>query len=159
MMCLHTCGKALGASGALVCASAPVIEFLVNRSRPFIYSTAPSPLMAVAVRAAIAVLRREPERRALLLDLVESTNRSILERCGVPASGSQILPVIVGTSARAMQLALQMRSRGFDIRGIRPPTVPEGTARLRISLTLNVDRASAQAMVQALAEELQRLGT
>jgi len=158
VMCLHTCGKALGASGALVCGSAPVVDFLINRSRPFIYSTAPSPLMAVAVRAALVVLEREPERRIRLLKLIEATNRSIHEQCDVPPTGSQIIPVILGSSPRTMQLASALQSRGFDVRGIRPPTVPEGTARLRLSLTLNIDQESADAMVAALAEELQRLG-
>ncbi len=157
VVCLHTCGKALGASGALVCAAAPVIEFMINRSRPFIYSTAPSPLMAVAVRAALGVLQREPERRTRLLQLIENTNRALRERCHVPAPGSQIIPVIVGTSARAMQLAAALQARGLDVRGIRPPTVPEGTARLRISLTLHVDQQGAGKLVDALAEELPRL--
>ena len=157
VICLHTCGKALGASGALVCAAAPVIDFMINRSRPFIYSTAPSPLMAVAVRAALDVLQCEPDRRTRLLSLIESTNRGLRERCGVPAPGSQIIPVIVGTSSRTMQLASALQARGLDVRGIRPPTVPEGTARLRISLTLHVDEPGAQSLVAALAEELPRL--
>jgi 8-amino-7-oxononanoate synthase len=157
VMCLHTCGKALGASGALVCAPAPAIDFLVNRSRPFIYSTAPSPLLAVAVRAALALLERDPGPRLRLLELIESTNRGLAERCGVAPTGSQIIPVIVGAAARAMALAAAMRERGFDLRGIRPPTVPEGTSRLRISLTLNVDQPACDAMVDALAEELERL--
>ncbi len=157
IICLHTCGKALGASGALVCASSPVIDFMINRSRPFIYSTAPSPLMAVAVRAALEVVQREPERRTRLLRLIENTNRALRERCGVPAPGSQIIPVIVGASSRTMQLASALQARGLDVRGIRPPTVPEGTARLRISLTLHVDEPDAQSLVAALAEELPRL--
>jgi len=157
VVCLHTCGKALGASGALVCAPAAVIEFMVNRSRPFIYSTAPSPLMAAAVRTALGLIEREPERRLALLELIAFTNRAIEERCGVAQTGSQIIPVITGTAARTMQLASALQSRGFDVRGIRPPTVPEGTSRLRISLTLNVDRATCAAMVEALAEELARL--
>ena len=158
VVCLHTCGKALGASGALVCGTGDVIEFLVNRSRPFIYSTAPSPLMAVAVRCAIELLEREPERRLKLLQLIEATNRRLNERCGVPPTGSQIIPVIVGAAGRTMRLASALQARGFDLRGIRPPTVPEGTSRLRISLTLNVDQATCDAMVDALTEELGRLG-
>ena len=67
--------------------------------------------------------------------------------------GSQILPFIVGDNARAMALAAAMQARGFDIRGIRPPTVPAGTARLRISLTNNVGESDVRAMLEALAEE------
>ena len=67
--------------------------------------------------------------------------------------GSQIIPYIVGDNARAMQLAGGLQARGFDIRGIRPPTVPAGTARLRISLTNNVDESDVRAMLEAVAEE------
>jgi 8-amino-7-oxononanoate synthase len=150
---LHTCGKALGGSGALVTAPRPLRDFLVNRCRPFIYATAPSPLMAVAALAALDALREEPERRERLASLVAFTGREIAARCGVTASGSQIQPVIVGDNARAMGLAAALQRRGFDVRGVRPPTVPEGTARLRLSLTLNVDEAAVSALLDALAEE------
>jgi 8-amino-7-oxononanoate synthase len=156
VICLHTCGKALGASGALVCGTGPMVDFLINRSRPFIYSTAPSPLMAVAVREALGLLRSEPARRERLQELVAFANRELRLRCGIAASGSQILPVILGDAARAMRVAASLQARGFDVRGIRPPTVPEGTSRLRISLTLNVDEKTAGAMLDALAEELER---
>lgn len=154
---LHTCGKALGCSGALVTAPAVLCEFLVNRCRPFIYSTAPSPLMAVAVTEALAILRDEPERRDRLSQLVALAGSEIHKRCGMNPSGSQIIPVIIGDNARTMEVAAALQARGFDVRGIRPPTVPEGTARLRISVTLNVDEADVSAMVAALAEELERV--
>lgn len=154
---LHTCGKALGCAGALVTAPAVLCDFLINRCRPFIYATAPSPLTAVAVLEALAILRDEPERRERLARRVALAGREIEARCGVPASGSQIQPVVVGGNARAMALATALQDRGFDIRGIRPPTVPEGTARLRISLTLNVEEAEILLMVDALTEELARV--
>ncbi len=157
VIALHTCGKALGAMGALVCGPAPIIEFLVNRSRAFIYATAPSPLLAVAVREALDLLEREPERRLRLQRLMAFANREIELRCGVRPSGSQILPVIVGESRRAMLLAQAMQARGFDIRGIRPPTVPEGSARLRIALTLHVDEATTASMLDTLREALGEL--
>ncbi|WP_192384993.1 8-amino-7-oxononanoate synthase [Mesorhizobium silamurunense] len=151
---LHTCGKALGASGALVTGPRTLCDYLVNRCRPFIYATAPSPLMAVAAQEALAVLQEEPDRRDRLADLVSFTAEELMKRCGVAASGSQILPVIVGDNGRCMAVAAALQARGFDIRGIRPPTVPEGTSRLRISLTLNVDEADISAMVEALVEVL-----
>lgn len=153
---LHTCGKALGVCGALVTGPAVLIEYLINRCRPFIYATAPSPLMAVAVRAALAILREEPERRTRLNRLVTFAGREIVSRCGIEPSGSPIQPVIVGDNASAIRLANALQARGFDVRGIRPPTVPEGTARLRISLTLNVDQSDVTALIAALAEEWQR---
>ncbi|KAA3448032.1 8-amino-7-oxononanoate synthase [Mesorhizobium sp. SARCC-RB16n] len=149
---LHTCGKALGVSGALVTAPAVLCDYLVNRCRPFIYATAPSPLMAVAAATALDIVADEPERRERLATLVAlATKRA--KALGLPASGSQILPIIVGDNANAMALAQKLQVRGFDVRGIRPPTVPEGTARLRISLTLNVDEANVSALFDALAEE------
>ncbi|MGH6854853.1 MAG: 8-amino-7-oxononanoate synthase [Aestuariivirga sp.] len=154
---LHTCGKALGASGALVTAPKVLCEFLINRCRPFIYATAPSPLMAAAALEALAILRDEPGRREALARLVAFAGREVPARCGVTPSGSQILPVVIGGNARTMALATALQARGFDVRGVRPPTVPEGTARLRISLTLNVDETAVSNMLDALAEEQRSL--
>ncbi|WP_434725305.1 8-amino-7-oxononanoate synthase [Mesorhizobium sp. RIZ17] len=151
---LHTCGKALGASGALVTGPRTLCDYLVKRCRPFIYATAPSPLMAVAVREALAMLSDEPLRRVQLHERVAFAGRRLAERCGVAPSGSQIQPFVIGDNRRTMAVAAALQARGFDIRGIRPPTVPEGTSRLRISLTLNVDEADISAMVEALAEVL-----
>ncbi|CDX25620.1 8-amino-7-oxononanoate synthase (fragment) [Mesorhizobium plurifarium] len=149
---LHTCGKALGASGALVTGPALIRDYLVNRCRPFIYATAPSPLMAVAAFEALDILRDEPERRERLAGLVAFAGEALEARCGIRPSGSQILPVIVGDNFRTMALATALQGRGFDVRGIRPPTVPEGTARLRVSLTLNVGEEDIADMIEALAE-------
>lgn len=152
---LHTSGKALGASGALVTAPAVLCDYLVNRCRPFIYATAPSPLMAVASATALDIIADEPERRQRLAKLVTLSGEKALA-LGFPPSGSQILPIIVGDNARAMALAEVLQARGFDVRGIRPPTVPEGTARLRISLTLNVGEDDVTALFDALGEEWKR---
>ncbi|MDO5704150.1 MAG: 8-amino-7-oxononanoate synthase [Paracoccus sp. (in: a-proteobacteria)] len=133
---LHTLGKALGGSGALICAPRVLTDFLVNRCRPFIFATAPSPLMAAAGRAALTILRDEGWRRDELAARVALFSGRIA-RLGLTSSGSQIVPLIVGGNAEAMALAAQVQARGFDVRGIRPPTVPEGTSRLRVALTLN----------------------
>jgi 8-amino-7-oxononanoate synthase len=154
IVALHTCGKALGASGALVTAPQTLCDYLINRCRPFIYATAPSPLMAVAVREALAMLSDEPMRRIQLQERVAFAGRQLAERCGVMPSGSQIQPFVIGDNGRTMAVASALQARGFDIRGIRPPTVPEGTSRLRISLTLNIDETDISAMVEALAEVL-----
>lgn len=152
IIALHTCGKALGASGALVTGPQTLCDYLINRCRPFIYATAPSPLMAVAAREALAILSDEPLRRVQLQERVAFAGCQLAERCGVTPSGSQIQPVVIGDVGRTMAVAAALQARGFDIRGIRPPTVPEGTSRLRISLTLNVDEADISAMVEALVE-------
>ena len=148
---LHTCGKALGVAGALVGANSVVCEYLINRARGFIYSTAPSPLMAASVRKALKILADEPERRAKFEQLWTFANAQLTAALGFEGSGSQILPVMIGDNSRAMRIAARMRAEGFDIRAIRPPTVPEGTARLRIAITLNVDRSAIVRMFDALA--------
>ncbi|SFR84473.1 8-amino-7-oxononanoate synthase [Sphingomonas jatrophae] len=148
---LHTLGKALGAEGALVSGPAVLRDVLVNRARPFIFSTAPSPLMAAVAREAIRAAVDEPERRERLSALVAAAER-LLARVGVEATGSQILPLIVGRDAEAMRLAAACQAAGFDVRGIRPPTVPLGSARLRISLTLNASETDVAALVDVLAD-------
>ncbi len=154
---LHTCGKALGVMGGLILGPQVLRDYLVNRCRPFIYATAPSPLVAAIVRAALLICRFDAARRARLDKLVAYAGRELEARCGIAPSGSQIQPVILGADDRAVRLAAAMQARGFDIRAVRPPTVAEGTARLRLSLTLNVDEACVDAMTAALAEELARV--
>jgi 8-amino-7-oxononanoate synthase len=150
---LHTCGKAMGCEGALVCGPAVVREFLVNRARGFIFSTAPSPLMAVAARESLTILRDEPARRAELARLVRAAERT-LGPCGVAATGSQILTLVIGDDRSTMRAAARVQAAGFDVRGIRPPTVPPGTARLRISITLNAGIADIEALAGVLPEAL-----
>lgn len=149
----HTCGKALGASGALVTGPAAIVDFLVNRAKPFIYATAPSPLMAAAVREALRIVADEPERRAALARRVAIAGGK-LAALGLPASGSQIQPVILGRNAAAVAAARRLQNAGFDCRAIRPPTVPEGTARLRVSLTLNVEERDVAALFDAIGSTL-----
>jgi 8-amino-7-oxononanoate synthase len=148
---LRTCGKALGCEGALIFSPRVVRDFLVNRARPFIFSTAPSPLIAAAVREALHMLADEPQRRTDLMALVRHAEVA-LARCGILPTGSQILPLILHDEARTMAVAAQLQAAGFDVRGIRPPTVPPGTSRLRISLTQNVTTADIDALAAALAQ-------
>lgn len=137
---VHTCGKALGVEGALVCAPRVLIDTLINRARPFIFSTAPSPLMAVAVGAALDRVAGAggDALRSSLKDRIGAAARLICEPLGLSAPTSQILPVILGDDRWTMAAARACQSAGFDVRGVRPPTVPSGTSRLRLSLTLNV---------------------
>ena len=153
---LHTCGKGLGAVGALVCLPKLYRDFLVNRGRAFIYSTAPSPLMAAVVRASLKICASADQERAQLAALVRHFGEG-LRKLGITPSGSQIQPVIVGSDARAMALAAALQQRGHDIRAIRPPTVAEGTARLRISLTLHATMADVDRLLADLAVQLARL--
>lgn len=151
VVALHTCGKALGLSGAVLSLPAVLAEYLINRARGFIYSTAPSPLMAAAVREALRIVADEAWRRSRLAALVNFAGEELRSRLGVMPSGSQIMPVMIGDNARSLGIAARLREGGFDVRAIRPPTVPEGTARLRLSITLNVDESQIADMVGLLA--------
>jgi 8-amino-7-oxononanoate synthase len=154
---LHTCGKALGTVGGFILAPRIIRDFLVNRSRPFIFATAPSPLTAAVTRAALAMSRSNPERRERLARLVQFAGNELRRRCRIEPSGSHIVPIIVGPDRAAVTLASALQHRGYDVRAIRPPTVPEGTARLRIALTLNVDEPTVAGLFGALSEDLRNV--
>ncbi|WP_419716213.1 8-amino-7-oxononanoate synthase [Altererythrobacter aquiaggeris] len=142
---LRTCGKALGCDGALVCGPLAMTDFLINRARGFIFSTAPSPLMAACVREALRLIEDDGPRAQLRSRIAVA--QTALGR----ATGSQIIPIVLGDERRTMDIARQLRQAGFDVRGIRPPTVPHGTSRLRISLTLNASEDNIRALGAALA--------
>ena len=151
---VHTCGKALGTAGALICAPAVLNDFLVNRGRPFIFGTAPSPLVAAVTRSALALCEAGDARRERLQGLVACASRALAKHCGYASSGSHILPIVIGEDQATVDLAAKLRGYGYDVRAIRPPTVPTGTARLRIALTLNVDEPAVEGLFQALGAEI-----
>ncbi len=123
---IHTCGKAVGVAGGLVCASNEMISMLINTARGFIYSTAPMPLQAYLTQKSLEILASEEG---------DARRDRLNSRVQFMKANSQIVPVILGDDARAAQVAAALQREGFDVRAIRPPTVPEGTARLRISLS------------------------
>ncbi|MCL4678482.1 MAG: 8-amino-7-oxononanoate synthase [Alphaproteobacteria bacterium] len=131
LITLHTCGKAIGVAGGLVCAEVEVIDYMINCARPFIYSTAPMPLQALLVQKSLEVLDTEDgqARRGRLFEICARAKALL----GGP--GTQVVPVILGTDERAVAVAKSLQAEGFDVRAIRPPSVPEGTARLRVSLS------------------------
>jgi len=131
---INTAGKALGVSGAFVAGPEWAIEYLIQRARPFIFSTAAPPAVAAAIDASLDVIAAEPERRERLRALA----RYLRQRLGMPESDSPIVPFVLGENQRAVAVAEQLQAEGFDVRAIRPPTVPSGTARLRISLNANL---------------------
>ena len=145
-----------GRSAALSLRPEIVRDFLVNRARPFIFATAPSPLIAAITRVALEVSRTNPERRDRLARLVQFAGSELRRRCNIEPSGSHILPIIIGADQAAVAVAASLQRRGFDIRAIRPPTVAEGTARLRIALTANVDEAIVASLFEALAEDMRK---
>jgi len=129
-----TLGKSFGVAGAFVAASQEVVELIRNRARSFVYSTAPPPMVARAAIAALRLVREADDARATLLRNAEDL-RTGLRTLGfeVPNENSQILPVLIGDNERTMQLSAKLLDRGVFVQGIRPPTVPAGTARLRLT--------------------------
>jgi 8-amino-7-oxononanoate synthase len=129
-----TLGKSFGVAGAFVAASADVCGFVRNRARSFVYSTAPPPTLVRAALAALPLVRDADDARTTLLGHA-SRLRSGLRACGfeVPDGETQILPVLIGENDRTMQLSAELLDRGVFVQGIRPPTVPNGTARLRLT--------------------------
>jgi 8-amino-7-oxononanoate synthase len=148
-----TLSKALGAQGGFICGSKPLISWLVNRARPYIFSTAIAPPVAGAGRRAVAIVRREPDRRGRLLALAKLL-RDQLGSLGIPTGDSRchILPIVVGEAAAAVGLSKSLMRHGLLVPAIRPPSVPVGTARLRISLTA----AHNEEDIHRLAEALRR---
>jgi 8-amino-7-oxononanoate synthase len=150
-----TLSKALGTQGGFVCGPRQFITWLVNRARPYIFSTALAPPTAAAAAAAVAIVAAEAEPRQRLLALAEDL-RSRLADLGLPPTGSrtQIVPVMVGDSAMAVRLSRRLQRAGFLVPAIRPPSVPEGTARLRISLTAGHTTADVERLIDLLREHL-----
>lgn len=133
---MGTLGKALGSSGAYVVGPSSLIEYLVNTCRSFIFTTAPAPASMAAAAAALKVLRREPDRRTRLWanrERLASGLRDLGFR--LTASVSPILPILVGDAKKAVAFAEQLFGEGVYAPAIRPPTVPESTSRIRVTIT------------------------
>lgn len=156
---INTAGKALGVAGAFVAGPALLIEYLVQRGRPFVFSTAPPPAVADAIGASLDLLAAEPERRARVHRLAAHL-RAALRHHGIAVAddGSQIIPVTIGDNDTAVRVAARLNADGFDVRAIRPPTVPEGTARLRVSVNAGLDEATLTRFAAAVAAAFQEVG-
>lgn len=150
---LHTCGKALASAGAFVCGSRVLKEHLINHARTFIFSTAMPPYLAGQIRAALGLAKGMDAERQNLLSAARSF-RDALRDDGwdVSNTDSQIVPVIVGSNENAIELADFLQNEGFAVRAIRPPTVAEGKARIRLSLTSLIDRSELDHLTVALHE-------
>ncbi len=149
---VNTAGKALGVAGAFVAGPEWAIDYLVQRARSFVFSTAPPPALAEAVDSALTVMGAEPERRQRLKTLTARL-RTLLAEAGLPVRPgiSQIIPIILGDNDRAVAAAAALAEQGFDVRAIRPPSVPEGTARLRLSVNVKLADALLERLAAALA--------
>ena len=152
---LNTAGKALGVSGAFVAGKDWAIEYLIQKCRSFIFSTAPPPAVASALQTSIKIVENEPERREKLLELSLFLRRLLREKgFDVSTENSQIIPILIGESGKAVLVAEKLQAENFDIRAIRPPTVPENTARLRVSININLTEEILEKFVGSLVKHL-----
>jgi len=146
---INTAGKAMGVSGAFVAGSSDAIEYLIQRARPFIFSTAPPPSIAAALEASLEAIAGEPERRERL----RARARYLRRRLRLEGD-SPIIPVIIGENERTVAVARELQAAGFDVRAIRPPTVAPGTARLRIAVNQGLSEEVLDRFVTALEAAL-----
>jgi len=154
-LAVGTFGKALGSYGAFVAARREMIEYLVNRARSFIFSTALPPAVAAASLAAVHLVRQQPELRRELWEKV-ALFKNLLRQGGLgrDTGPSQIIPIVVGSSHRAMAMALELRKQGLYATAVRPPTVPPGTARLRFSVSRGHSAADLARAAEAILDVL-----
>ncbi|MBI4792242.1 MAG: 8-amino-7-oxononanoate synthase [Deltaproteobacteria bacterium] len=137
---MGTFGKALGSYGAYVAADRPMIDLLINRARTFIYSTGLPPAVIGASLAAIRIVRQQPELRHDLFARVDFFKAALRDNGLTDLGPSQIVPILIGDSGRAVRIAQLLRDQGVYATAVRPPTVPRGTARLRFSITRHLGR-------------------
>jgi 8-amino-7-oxononanoate synthase len=151
-----TLSKGVGTMGGFVAGSHTLIDWLWNRARPQIFSTALPPSICAAAIEAIRIIETEPERRQRLLQLAAGLRRKIVDAGieTVPQAVGPIVPVILHTPERALQVARQLEEQGFLVGAIRPPTVPHGTSRLRITLCSAHEPADIDRLVAALVAAL-----
>ena len=155
VLVMVTLGKALGSCGGMVLASQEIIQYLVQFSRPFIYDTAPPPVVAAAALEALAILG-EDNMLICQLERNISVFREMASRAGIPITDSTtpIQPIVVGESLKALRLEELLKENGIYARAIRPPTVPKNTARLRITLSTRHTVTQIRMLVEALENAL-----
>lgn len=148
---VYPCGKALASCGAFVCCSASVKEYLVNHARSFIFSTASPPYIAHQIRAALGLAREAEERRAHLRRISTALRAEIVTAgLGCASGDTPIVPVILGSNECAVRVAGELQAAGFAVKAIRPPTVPAGSARIRLSLTAAISPGDVHRLAEAL---------
>ncbi|MBU4263635.1 MAG: 8-amino-7-oxononanoate synthase [Proteobacteria bacterium] len=154
-LAMGTFGKALGSYGAYIASTKNMIDFLINRARTFIFSTGLPPAVIGASLGATRIIRREPELRRDLFAKVDCFKAALAE-IGLTSLGpSQIVPIMIGDSSRALHIAQSLRGQGIFATAVRPPTVPEGTARLRFSITRHLEREALQKAASLIGAALQ----
>ena len=155
---MGTFGKALGVQGAFVAGKEAYIELLLQRARPYIYSTSMSLPVVAAVLESFEVLNNEPGRRAKLHELIGYFNDRSCELGFGSATKTPIQPVIIGAAQKTMKACTELKKRGLFVMGIRPPTVKQGTSRLRVTLSASHSTKELELLLTALAECRSKLG-
>lgn len=152
---MGTLSKALGAAGGFVCGGAALIQWLANRARTYVFSTAQPAGVSAAALEALELVESEPQRRTTLLDRAQKLRQRLRDQgWDTGNSASQIIPLRIGSAKQTMQLSAALRRRGLLVPGIRPPTVPPGQSLLRLSLTAAHTDAMLERLVEALADLL-----
>lgn len=147
-----TLSKSMGACGGAVCGTRSFCAALVNHGRAFIYSTAIPPMIAAAATAAIDVMREEPQRRARLRSLAREVRGELAARGLTTVAGdSPIIPIVLGDESRALEASRRMLEGRFLVPAVRPPTVPKGTSRLRLTLSCDHTDEEVRALLDVLA--------
>lgn len=152
LLYMGTLGKALGCQGGFVIGPNTLIDALRNRARTFLYETALAVPIAAAALEALRVLRESPQLRDVLRQRVARLHERLSPLARIPQPGSHIVPLILGDAKHALQAAHQLWARGIWAPAIRPPTVPSGSARLRLSVTALHTDAHIDQLVDALSE-------
>ncbi len=145
---MGTLSKAIGAYGGFICAAKSVVELIETRARSLIYSTGLPPAVVASALAALDVIAAEPERVARPL----AHARAFTNRLGLEAAESQIVPLVVGDAERALSASAALEDRGYLVTAIRPPTVPDGTARLRITFSAEHSPDDVTGLADAVRE-------
>ncbi len=148
---MGTLGKGFGTCGAFVAGSEDLIETLIQQARSYVYTTASPPALAEATRTSLRLVQSEPWRRERLQELIRRF-RSGAEQLGLPIMQSQtpIQPILAGSSEQALAWSVRLEQRGILVSAIRPPTVPEGSARLRVTLCANHTDEQVDRLLEAL---------
>ncbi len=150
-------GKAFGAAGGIVAGPRALIDYLVNKARAFIYTTAPPTVNCVAILAGLDIVMGQPQRRRRLKANADRLGNRLEEiGCNIGGSTTHIVPVIIGDADRAVRISKMLLDAGFFVPAIRPPTVPDGSSRLRISVQCDHTPEQIDALCEAIKDAIQQ---
>ena len=149
---MGTFSKALAGFGAYLATSREIVDYLVNVGRSFIYSTALPPAVIACNLTSLTLVKDEPQRRKILLSCAGLLRDKLREQGFSVLGVSQIIPLVLGDNLRAMEFAARLQEKGFWVLAVRPPTVPQGQARLRLSLSYDHDTETISKLIDAIVE-------